>query len=765
MKHEVEDKLIAQGYKVRPNGEIFKYSNSAKSQKKLGQINETNVYFYGTVPYPYTKNPTFFNEILGESDVEFIPYTPKAVKEEVSHTFTLDEYYEVTKSKNQFQLFVEGETSDYTNQYDIRGVKNGALEDSTLFPYVDFKGEFVTAKIVKYNSKTGKRVKNGYSNNWFHAYPQIKEELGLDKEVKISKKVNCFFGEHLVSYSDKNVIIVESEKTAILVSLLFPELTFIATGSKTKFKNLDKTFLKGRNVFVYPDKDAHSEWLNIANENGWFCSDIINASGDDKTDIADYFGSDLGVDIAEELNGIIEGSVEFRYDSNELDFRVKDKTNDRYCIPNYQTKQLVVYIDDAKGRPFNGVNFNIFSNSFRAINSNVDFNRLMYSEGCTTQVDANEFLRRLERSFRVMKYLNKDANHIEVFADVLQHLVEVSNFTFNKYYVKEVLLPMWNSDENDVESYWTNRVWRFKGSKVTIAKEDFLKRLYEDIKASNINKYLLKIRPLVADELYIDNNDIGLPKKDKEPFVWDLIKRYNKEVLGCTTKHNYNEKLKVNEYFEYVASVTNTLENEKLYINYLTPYYTSNIVWEEKCTKLKIPTISVIHENTFVHKNIIRQYLNFESNYSTSLETKVIVSYLLDKPLELTYGREDRRIVATLKNDYETMREDVNITLNKIDEPEEYITLNEAFDYPLDLTNSALNISEEEAIQRNNNAFLYSWIKFNMGRELSTMEDLYASVNALEFIMSGGYADTKEVPNKDKEGNLKYVQTEININS
>jgi len=765
MKHEVEDKLIAQGYKVKPNGEIFKYSNSTKSQKKLGQINETNVYFYGTVPYPYTNNPTFFKEILG-TDVEFIPYAPKKAKKEVSHTFTLDEYYEVTKSKNQFQLFVEGETSDYTNQYDIRGVKSGALEDSTLFPYVDFNGEFITAKIVKYNSNTGKRVKNGYSNNWFHAYPQIKEELGLDKEAKISKKVDCFFGENLVSYSDKNVVIVESEKTAILVSLIFPELTFIATGSKTKLKNLDKSFLKGRKVFVYPDKDAHSEWLKIANENKWFCSEIINKYGEDKTDIADYFGEDLGEVIAEELNDIIEDRLYFGYDSNELDFKVKDKPKNRYCIPNYQTKKLTVYTDKAKGSPFNGVNFNIFPESFRAINANVDFNRLMYKDGCAEQVDADEFLKRLEKSYRVMKYLNKDVNHIDVFEDVLQHLVEHSNFTFNKYYIRDILLPTWNNDENDVERYWANRVWRFKGSKITIAKEDFLKRLYEDIKASKINKYLAKIYPLVANEVYINTNDIGLTERRVEPFVWDLIKRYNKEVLGCTTQNNYNKKLEINEYFKYVASITNTLDNVKSFLNFAIPYYTTNIVCRESGTLFKTPSVSVIYENTFVDKKIIRQYLNFETNYSTSLETKVVISYMLDKPLELSYSREDGRIIAKPTNDYETMREDVNITLNKVDEPEEYITLNEAFDYPLDLTNSTLSVSEEEAIQRNDNAFLYSWIKFNMGRELTPMEDVYAEKNALEFIMSGGYADIKEVEEivEDKE-TPKYIQTEININN
>jgi hypothetical protein len=41
-----------------------------------------------------------------------------------------------------------------------------------------------------------------------------------------------------------------------------------------------------------------------------------------------------------------------------------------------------------------------------------------------------------------------------------------------------------------------------------------------------------------------------------------------------------------------------------------------------------------------------------------------------------------------------------------------YITPAEAFDYEQDLSNSILNVSEEEAIQRDGD-FLYSWILFN----------------------------------------------------
>ena len=763
MRHQAEEKLISQGYKVKPNGEIFKFSNSTKSQKKLGQLNETNVFFYGSVPYPYTNNPTFFNEILG-TNLEYVPYVPKKEIKEESYTFTLEEYYEATKAKNQFQMFVSKEAGeDEQNKYEIRGVKSGSLTDATLFPYIDVNENFLTAKIVKYNSNTGKRVKTGYSNNWFHAYKQIKEDLDLDLDVKISKKVDCFFGEHLVGHNDNNIVIVESEKTAILISMLFPKLTFIATGSKSKFKNLDKTFLKDRNVFVYPDKDAHLEWLEIANENGWFCSEIINEFGEDKTDIADYLHTELGEKIGEELISIVDRKMLFKVNSDSLEFLVKRKTKDRYCIPNYQTPELVTYTDKAKGNPFSGVNFGIFEDKFDAINANVDFNRWMFVEGEAVQVDESEFLRRLEKAFRVMKYLNKDvsymkcldenangsdvlraATHIDIFKDVLQHLIEESNFTFNKDYVENVLLPIWDNDENDVSGYWSYRVWRFKGGEVTIEKDDFLKRLYEDIKASKINGYLIKIKPLIADERYINNNDIGLDEKKKEPFIWDLIKKYNKEVLGCTTQNNYDKKLEINEYFEYVASVTNTLENGKVFLNSDTPYYTS-IVCQKSGTISTKPPISVIYDNTSIDKKIIRQYMNFESNYSTLLETKVIVSYLLDSPLELSYFREDRRIIAVTKNDYDVMREEVNIALNKIDAPEEYITLEDAFDYDLDFTDSRLNVSEEEVLQSNDNLFRYSWIKFNIGRELTAMEDMDARINSLDFMMSGRFADVEEI--------------------
>ena len=738
MKHEIENILLSQGYKVRPNGEVYKYSNSTKSQKKLGQLNETNIYFYGSVPHPYTNNPTFYSEILG-ADKVVAPYVPKVKFTEAEHNFTLQNYYDTTKAKNQFQLYVNQYDED-NNVYDIRGIKDGYLTDASLFPYINFKGEFVTAKIIQYNSKTGKRSSK---MNWFHAYENIKEDLNLDVETKISKKVNCFFGEHLVAYSEKNVIIVESEKTAILTSLLFPQLVFIATGSKGRLKNIDKTFLKDRNVFVYPDKDAHNDWLKIADANDWFCSEIIHELGADKTDIADYFkevDNPIGDLIADELTLIADGEIEYEYDNTQLDFKVKSKTNYNYCIPNYQVHSLTTYTDNAKGSPFNGNNFNIFSEPFQAINSNVDFNRWRYSKGRSYQVDAKEFLKRLEKTFRVMKHLNKDANHIRIFYDVLQYLIENSNFTFNKYYVRDVLLAEWNADANDISKYYKDRIWRFKGSKVTIGRDEFLKHLYQDIKASNIYKYLIKIRPLVASEKFICNKAIGLKDRQKEPFVWDLIKRYNDKVLGCSTINNYNKKLTINEYFIHIAKVHNSLENVKWYVNSCTPYYTSNIVCKEKRTKIKNPSYNVIQENTFIRKEMITEYMNFNSDYDTLLETKVIISYLLDSPLELIYTRSDGRIIASVKNDYETMKQAINIKLNKIDEPIEHITLEQAFDYPLDLSNSVLNVDEEEAIMQGN-YFKQSWVKFNANRELTAMELMMLEADAEAFIFDGHYAN------------------------
>jgi len=70
---------------------------------------------------------------------------------------------------------------------------------------------------------------------------------------------NCFFGAHLVNiYPDKDIAIVEDEKSAIVCSHFWPEYNWLATG---QIDSLDWTdyrvynVLNGKNVTLYSDND------------------------------------------------------------------------------------------------------------------------------------------------------------------------------------------------------------------------------------------------------------------------------------------------------------------------------------------------------------------------------------------------------------------------------------------------------------------------------------------------------------------------------
>ena len=60
--------------------------------------------------------------------------------------------------------------------------------------------------------------------------------------------------------------IVESEKTALIMSLVCPDKVWLATGGKANFKESMLWPLLGHEVAVYPDADALRDWYARAVE-------------------------------------------------------------------------------------------------------------------------------------------------------------------------------------------------------------------------------------------------------------------------------------------------------------------------------------------------------------------------------------------------------------------------------------------------------------------------------------------------------------------
>lgn len=114
-------------------------------------------------------------------------------------------------------------------------------EGATIFWQIDEEGQIRSGKIMLYDSSTGKRQPK---NSWVHSVLKL-EGFNLNQ---------CLFGSHLLrSDPVKNVAIVESEKTAIIASLLIPDFIWIATGGKDGLRPEKCQNLRKRNVFLFPD--------------------------------------------------------------------------------------------------------------------------------------------------------------------------------------------------------------------------------------------------------------------------------------------------------------------------------------------------------------------------------------------------------------------------------------------------------------------------------------------------------------------------------
>ena len=87
------------------------------------------------------------------------------------------------------------------------------------------------------------------------------------------KSDHCLFGLHLLKTQGgdrggSSVCVVESEKTAVIMSALKPDYIWLATGGKTELNVAKLKPLQGRRVILFPDTDetgqTYRDWYEIA---------------------------------------------------------------------------------------------------------------------------------------------------------------------------------------------------------------------------------------------------------------------------------------------------------------------------------------------------------------------------------------------------------------------------------------------------------------------------------------------------------------------
>lgn len=149
-------------------------------------------------------------------------------------------------------LFRDDLASLLCQEYFVGANKDG----NTVFWQVNKNGNICQAKIIQYNSATGRRNKE---TGVLFAGKAILNNLDANLQ-------QCFFGEYLLSFPEndnKPIAIVESEKTAIIASVYFSDFVWLATGGKHGCKwtmNSVCKVLKGRKVILFPDLGAFDAW-------------------------------------------------------------------------------------------------------------------------------------------------------------------------------------------------------------------------------------------------------------------------------------------------------------------------------------------------------------------------------------------------------------------------------------------------------------------------------------------------------------------------
>ncbi len=168
-------------------------------------------------------------------------------------------------------------------------------DDYTVFPNIDRQGRVCNVKAQHYDcDPTSARF--GHSDKglcyWLGAIWVREGRLPAGARFRSA----CLFGEHLLTrYPASTVALVESPKNALFGALTFPQLTWVATGSKTMLTRPVLEPLRGRDIVVIPDADAVDAWAEALDG----MDDLANFSVSDfcrrtapggnlKFDIADY---------------------------------------------------------------------------------------------------------------------------------------------------------------------------------------------------------------------------------------------------------------------------------------------------------------------------------------------------------------------------------------------------------------------------------------------------------------------------------------------
>ena len=199
------------------------------------------------------------------------PSTPKPIQAQASRELcTIPKEYVMqaldTKLRSDFQAFLcriindAKKIQDVCLNYALGRTKDGGV----IFWQIDEKGRVRSGKIMHYlfNGHRDKE-KDGDKTNWTHW--KLKQQGKLPADWQLTQ---CLFGAHLLNPAYQNegktVALVESEKSAVIGALAFPDYVWVSCGGLGNLEAGGKhRTLKGRKVVMFPDADPNGEPYKI----------------------------------------------------------------------------------------------------------------------------------------------------------------------------------------------------------------------------------------------------------------------------------------------------------------------------------------------------------------------------------------------------------------------------------------------------------------------------------------------------------------------
>ena len=180
-----------------------------------------------------------------------------------------------------------GRIEQVLRDYHVGHVNVRGVHPFTAFWQVDADGNIRTAHLMKYKS-TGKRMHeedDAYNTDWLHALLSRHIDPETHKAVYAApwpfpqlynpdthQARQCIFGEHLMKrYPDAPVLLVESEKTAVLMAIAYGNgragIWMASCGSSNiTAERLWNIIRAKRRIILYPDRDGIKAWQKRADD-------------------------------------------------------------------------------------------------------------------------------------------------------------------------------------------------------------------------------------------------------------------------------------------------------------------------------------------------------------------------------------------------------------------------------------------------------------------------------------------------------------------